>query len=179
MVQSNSHEVVLRQMCEDDDVVHSICRYFGARTRIREVKVETIVRALERAAESDGTEPPGYYDVIKALKKIVSAADHDRFGRFLAGRKGRDSRFKLTQSIIDYGATLKPHGDDFNFVQDEEDEDEDEDEDSLESNSAGSIDWFEHTIRIRDGLAIKLKLPKDLTEQEARKLAGIIQHLYA
>lgn len=173
-----SEEDRVRKLCEEDQVANSVCQYFGTRERLGYVKVSRIVEILESAADVEGLEPPGYYDVVRALKKIAATSDTEKFGKFLAGRKGHDSRYRLTQPVIDFGSRLQP-SEDFSSIVGQEDDDDDETEEEKEVEGQEVIEFLEHIIRIRDGIAISFKLPKDLTATEAKKLAGIIENLYA
>lgn len=160
----------LTKLCEENEIVYSICALFGTRQRRREVLLRVILDALEAEADASGISAPSRTEVIKALRDIEATDGDERFGRYIEGRHGHESRFRITEELISFGKELAAPEISPNW--------EDNESEST-ATATNSKDMFEEVVvPLREGISAKFVLPKDLTEREAAKLAGIMQHLF-
>lgn len=86
-------------------------------------------------------------------------------GKFVSGRRGKQSRFAWSASIVSVGRAAVGEQQVVAAIP-ETDEDRDEADEVLS-----------HSYHLRPDYAVALELPADLTTQEAKRLAGYIRTL--
>jgi hypothetical protein len=98
-------------------------------------------------------------EAIALLRKFEDC----RCGRFLTGRRGQPSRFEwffpaieIAREVV-HGVSPTP---------------------SNPQVSDGEGQLLEHIIWCRPGLRLNLRLPADMTQAEAEKIAGVIRNLW-
>ncbi len=133
--------------------------HFASRERNRR---ETTVDRLYTKLTTDGVSL-SRGDVIKVLQKLEDVG----CGRFVAGRKGHPSRFKWIVGLGDVGRAAAGEKIEIEAAPTVETE---EPEDPTEN-------LIEHRYRLRRDVEITLKLPTDLSSQEASRLASFLQTL--
>mgnify|MGYP000885049359 CR=1 FL=1 len=160
----------LTKLCDENEIVYSICALFGTRQRRREVLLRVILDALQAEADASGISAPSRPEVIKALREIEATGEDERFGRYIEGRHGHESRFRITEELISFGKELAAPEISPNW-------EDNESETAIDATRSKDI-FDEIVVPLREGISAKFVLPKDLTEKEAAKLAGIMQHLF-
>lgn len=116
-------------------------------------------------------------DVIELFKAMQDAG----LGEFIVGRRQMPSRFKWLSRMTDVGRAAIGEADEIGVLEaaDLEDLGEDEDEDSLGIDlDEDFLDCYDHTFMLRAGYEpITISLPKDLTAQEAERIATFVRAL--
>ncbi len=99
---------------------------------------------------------------VRLLRKL----DEYRCGRFIVGRRDKKSRFEWKFSAIEVAkdaqqAELAPT------------------QSTSDTTSKGEVDnWLEQNIIVRAGVMALLRIPANLTQREAKKLAAIVENLW-
>lgn len=114
----------------------------------------------EGMAEANGHPSPSRSEVVEAMKRL-EAAGH---GRFVSGRRGYHSRFKIER------ANSSP-GEDISF------QTSDSSEEPRVTPAAPQGEVAEYTFPLRHGFTASLRLPTTISPSEADRLSQFIQLL--
>lgn len=114
-------------------------------------------------------------DVIELFKAMADAG----LGEFIVGRRQSPSRFKWLSRMTDVGRAAIGEADEIGVLDASELQDLDEDEDDLGIDlDEDFLDCYDHTFMLRAGYEpITISLPKDLTAQEAERIATFVRAL--
>jgi hypothetical protein len=149
----------LKALYGSDRCASALLDYCRARTNnSSESKVGTIVDALDSKFSR--------LQIIKVLKKLENL----KVGKFIEGRRGKESRFSWVESMIEVGALASGAGG--------------SSEAQLlstagEKHTEGTpvVALLGHSFRLRPDITIALALPPNLTLNEASRLADFIRTL--
>lgn len=173
-MQQDSDRALLQVLFDTSKTVKLICNFFAQRKRKRDVLLRVLVETLEEQTDAGKNGSASKSDVIKALKDVEACAisKTQRYGRYIEGRHGHESRYQVTDELLEFCR------DNFVVATVSSPPPAIESPKTLVGLEAQDDYWAETHIPLREGVTVVLRLPKDLTEREASKLAAIIQHLY-
>lgn len=89
-------------------------------------------------------------------------------GEFIEGRKGHPSRFAWTDDLTVVGRVARGEVSSVTPLEEEEEEEEDDSKNVFDR---------EHPLELRDNYIARVRVPADLTEREAERLATFIRSL--
>jgi hypothetical protein len=149
----------LKALYGSDQCASALLDYCRARTnKSSESKVGTIEEALGSAFPRS--------QIIKVLKNLEDL----NVGKFIEGRRGKESRFSWVGSMIEVGALASVAGDSSEAQSVTT---------ASEKHSSGApvSALLGHSFRLRPDVTIALALPPNLTLNEAARLADFIKTL--
>lgn len=162
----------LKRLYASSPVAQSAFDVFASRTNNSRATTVERMQALLRQAGLEVTRP----EVVEMFRVLERAM----CGRFRVGRHGRPSRIEWTVGLREMGkaargeiAEVEPVNTS-ELVAEPEDEPEYEAEEDLDEGTSVPAGMREHRYWLRDGLELRLVLPLDLTEAEAKRLAAHI-----
>jgi len=145
----------LSDLYADSESAKVILNDFAERFRKR--RVTTLDQILNRAA---GVSRPEAIRVLRSLEDIGC-------GEFIEGRKGHPSRFAWTDDLTAVGRAARGEVTSVSPLEDEEEDDTDK----------KNLFEREHPLELRDDYIARVRVPADLTEREAERLATFIRSL--
>lgn len=150
----------LKELYQSDNAAKALFDWFGSRVRgASEIEVE-------HASTKTGVE---YSKVIKVFRKL-----HDLgCGKFMEGRRGFKSRITFTYGIIGLGNVARGSNVQA-LVPVEKQLPDDLDDDVNASSVSNSV---LHPYQLRSDFLAELRLPNNLSEKEAERLAAFIKTL--
>ena len=116
--------------------------------------------ALNRRSRAEGGKI-SRWDVINVFRELQKCG----CGNFLVGRRGGASRFEWDVEMVGVGQAAARETEQVEEVSLEEAEED------------GDNNLFKHTFRLRIDQSVTVELPKDLTSQEAARMARFIETL--
>lgn len=125
----------------------------------------TVTKA-RRAAQITGQD---YRDMVRLLKELGEMG----VGRFLAGRKGQETRIEWAFDVRSLGKVAAGGGSRLEEVP--ADAEIEEDEGAAET--AAADETIPHVFQLRPDMKVEIALPEDLTDREADRLASWIKSL--
>ena len=150
--------VKLRKLYDENSSARAVLDHFARRERNRGT---TSVDRIQSKVSAEG-EKISRWDVIKVFRELQECG----CGNFLVGRRGATSRFEWDVEMVGVGQAAARETEQVEEVSLEEAEEED-----------GDNNLFEHTFRLRIDQSVTMELPKDLTSQEAARMARFIETL--
>lgn len=128
------------------------------------------VTTVERVMKKFKARRREVVDLFKAMAEIG-------LGEFVPGRRTQSSRFVWTTRMTEVGRVVIGEDAEIEQIDSDDLEDDLEDEINIEEDDE-FFDSYEHTFKLRAGFEpLVLALPKDLTQQEADRLAAFIKTL--
>jgi hypothetical protein len=147
----------LRSLYRSNPTARAFLDHAADRERDR---AETTVERTQ-AILRDGGRDTSRGEIVELFQKLEQLA----CGKFIVGRWNKHSRFAWSVSIVSVGKAAAGEQQAVSPIQESEPESQDE------------AETLEHSYHLRPELCIEIKLPVDLTEQEARRLADFIRTL--
>ncbi len=147
----------LRKLCESDEDVAAVCEVLRTYQRGRwEISTKRLCIHLMDAG----------YDLTRsqvtaAFKKLQSLG----LGTFVAGRRGRESRFVFAERVTIIARLLA--GEEIDVIE----------HDLKEEDTRVFPETIEHSFALRPDFTLSVELPGDLTEFEANRLAQFFGYL--
>ncbi len=142
----------LRELYSENAHAKAILDDFAGRTnRQSTTGVDQIMSRL-RAAEL----PKG--EVVKLFRRL-EVLD---YGRFVVGRRGKESRFVWSANPIEVGKAAQ--GEDLAIT-------------SLPEPQTPEAEMVTHQFNLRPGMPVKVELPADFTEREAERFSQFVRSL--
>jgi hypothetical protein len=149
----------LRRIYEQDLNAKALCDYLADRGKaLSRSPVDGLLSRLGR----HGTKMRRP-DLIKLLKDF----ERLQLGEFLAGRRGKPSRFKWKADSISVGKVASGAAEEFAWLS----------SGSAESETEAELEMLTHLYRLRMDLTVTLVLPANLTKEEAERLSLLIKSL--
>lgn len=132
-------------------------------------KKNTREARVDRVVTHTGCQRSEVVDMFKKMEELG-------LGRFIVGRKGSPSRFEWHVFLTDVAQVYAGEDNELEIVSPDDLEEFEEDEDDL--GLFGDDELLEHRYVLRAGdEPIFIKLPQDLTQHEADRLAAFIKTL--
>jgi hypothetical protein len=147
---------LLRNLYTENESAQAILNDFAKRFRKRHLT--TLDQVLNRVAGVSRSEA---IRVFRSLEDIGC-------GEFIEGRKGHPSRFAWTDDLTAVGRAARGEVPTVSPLADEEEEDD---------NDKKSVFEREHPLELRDNYIARVRVPADLTEREAERLATFVRSL--
>jgi hypothetical protein len=157
MPSHNGHDQksqLLQELYNDSEAAKAVLNDFAQ--RLRKQSITKLDQLLNRVAVAR----PEAIRVFRSLENIGC-------GEFIEGRKGHPSRFSWTDDLTAVGRAARGE---VPSVAPLEEEEEDQPENK-------SIFEREHPLELRDNYIARVRVPADLTEREAERLATFIRSL--
>jgi len=153
----------LRELYSDSTVAQVILNYFATRQRN---KNETTVDRLQQALEAEGKNISRReaVDFFKRLERLGC-------GKFLAGRRGRKSRFQWKVPSVSVGQAARGTTATIEAIPDATQAPD------TEPALAAVCLVLTHTFQLRPDYQVRIELPPDITNKEAARLAEFIRAL--
>ena len=148
----------LRNLYDGNSSASAVLDHFARRERNRRT---TAVDRIQSKVSAEGVKI-SRWDVINVFRGLQECG----CGSFLVGRRGWPSRFKWDVKMVEVGQAAARETEQVEEVSLEESEEENEDD-----------NLFKHTFRLRIDQSVTVELPKDLTSQEAVRMARFIETL--
>lgn len=152
---SNDKSNRLRELYNENEAAKAILNDFAE--RLRKQSITKLDQLLNRV-------PVARSDAIKVFRSLQSIG----CGEFIEGRKGHPSRFSWTDDLTAVGRAARGE---VPSVAPLEEEEEDSGSDKK------SVFEREHPLELRDNYIARVRVPADLTEREAERLATFIRSL--
>lgn len=146
----------LSNLYAENESAQAILNDFAERFRKR--RVTTLDQILNRVAGISRSEA---IRVFRSLEDIGC-------GEFVEGRKGHPSRFVWTDDLTAVGRAARGEVPSVAPLEDEEEE---------EGSDKKNVFEREHPLELRDNYIARVRVPADLTEREAERLATFIRSL--
>ena len=150
--------VKLRNLYDENSSARAVLDHFARRERNRRT---TPVDRIQSTVSAEGGKI-SRWDVIKVFRELQKCG----CGNFLVGRRGGASRFEWDVEMVGVGQAAARETEQVEEVSLEEAEEED-----------GDNNLFKHIFRLRIDQSVTVELPKDLTSQEAARMARFIETL--
>jgi hypothetical protein len=147
---------LLSNLYAESESAKAILNDFAERFRKRHVT--TLDQVLNRVAGVSRSEA---IRVFRSLQGIGC-------GEFIEGRKGHPSRFAWTDDLTAVGRAARGEVPSVSPLEEEEEEDD---------NGKKNVFEREHPLELRDDYIARVRVPADLTEREAERLATFIRSL--
>lgn len=144
------------------DAIHSIVERFRKNSAFLELTTEDLVDL------ASCTKP----EATRALKALSDC----HFGRYFNGRRGRQSRLEVWRNNSRHLARLEWFANGMNLSEIEISTPTAEL--GRGDQSPGEVEFIEQAFCIRKGVMAKIRYPSDLRQDEAQRLAGIVQNLW-
>jgi hypothetical protein len=144
----------LKKLYDESPSAKAILDHLASRERNRRsMPIDRLLRRLDGEGLSRG-------DLIRVFRRL----EEIHCGRFVAGRRGHQSRFKWDVGCVDVGRAAA--GETVKI-------------EAAPSNEADepADDLQEHRFRLRPDLIVSMELPSDLTATEAARLAAFVRTL--
>ena len=147
----------LRELYNENDNAQAVLDHFASRERnLGTTSVDRILTNLRNEGKDLSRR-----DLISVFRELEKCG----CGSFVAGRKGRASRFEWRVQMVAVGQAAAGETEHVDEVSEEEAGDED------------TENLIKHTYRLRPDVTIAVELPTDFTPQEATRMARFIETL--
>jgi hypothetical protein len=159
LLKENTDIQELRRIYEENHNAKVLCDYLADRGKaLSRSPVDGLLSRLGRHGAK--IRRP---DLIKLLKEF----ERLQLGEFLAGRRGKPSRFKWKADSISVGKVASGTAEELAWLG----------TGSAESETEAEIEMLTHLYRLRMGLTLNLVLPANLTTEEAERLCLFIRSI--
>jgi hypothetical protein len=148
----NGETKALRELYTENEYAKAILDDFAGRTnRQSTTGVDQIMSRLRTA------ELPKWA-VVKLFRRLGELG----YGRFVVGRRGKESRFVWSANPIEVGKSAQ--GEDLAIT-------------SLPEPEAAEVEMVMHQFNLRPEMPVKIELPADFTEREAERFSQFLRSL--